>query len=245
MNEYTWLSDPDGPRAMLEYIVGRASKRKVRLYSCASVRRIWHLLLDDRSRNAIVSAEDYADGSIGKNDLFQVLMTAQAVITDLHGTSEPPNEALLTAAEGSEVAVQYAAGVAKLAAANDVSDVVKAAGEAELAVGCFASREYSHPDEHAVWRKAASDEMEAQMPLIRCVFGNPFRPVTLDPNSLTPIITHLAQAIYDDRTFDRLPILADLLQESGYDQADVLQHLRSGGEHVRGCWALDLILGKE
>jgi hypothetical protein len=54
----------------------------------------------------------------------------------------------------------------------------------------------------------------------------------------------LAQAIYDDRAFDRLPILADALEEAGCTDADILNHCRRPGEHVRGCWAIDLVLGK-
>ena len=50
--------------------------------------------------------------------------------------------------------------------------------------------------------------------------------------------------IDDDRAFDRLPVLADALQDAGCDNADILTHCRSGGEHVRGCWVLDLLLGK-
>jgi hypothetical protein len=55
----------------------------------------------------------------------------------------------------------------------------------------------------------------------------------------------LAETIYQERAYDRLPILADALEESGCNQQDVLTHLRSGGEHVRGCWALDLVTGRE
>jgi len=60
----------------------------------------------------------------------------------------------------------------------------------------------------------------------------------------TPAVLHLAQAIYDDRAFDQLPILADALQEAGCTSREVLDHCRSPGPHVRGCWVVDLILGK-
>jgi hypothetical protein len=88
-------------------------------------------------------------------------------------------------------------------------------------------------------------EIAAQVALVRCVFGNPFRPVTLAPAWLTASVRQLAQAIYDDRAFDRLPILADALEDVGCDNADVLGHCRQGGEHVRGCWVVDLVLGRE
>jgi hypothetical protein len=81
---------------------------------------------------------------------------------------------------------------------------------------------------------------------IRDIFGNPFRPVTFDPEWRTTTALALAQGIYDERAFDRLPILADALQDAGCDNDDILNHLRATSlPHVRGCWALDLVLGKE
>jgi hypothetical protein len=57
-------------------------------------------------------------------------------------------------------------------------------------------------------------------------------------------IPKLAQPIYDERAFDRLPLLADALVAAGCTNEEILAHCRSGGEHVRGCWVVDLILGK-
>jgi hypothetical protein len=88
-------------------------------------------------------------------------------------------------------------------------------------------------------------ESQAQAHLLRDIFGNPFRPVRVDPSSLTPTVTALAQTIYTDRTFDTMPILADALEEAGCTNDDILAHCRGGGEHVRGCWVMDLVLGKE
>ncbi|OAI53023.1 hypothetical protein AYO44_16370 [Planctomycetaceae bacterium SCGC AG-212-F19] len=81
--------------------------------------------------------------------------------------------------------------------------------------------------------------------LVRDIFGNPFRPVTIEPAWRTSTVTSLAQGIYDQRAFDRLPILADALEDAGCSNANVLNHCRGGGEHVRGCWVVDLVLGKE
>jgi hypothetical protein len=57
-------------------------------------------------------------------------------------------------------------------------------------------------------------------------------------------IAKLAEAIYEEWAFDRLPILADALEEAGCTSEELLTHCRAGGEHVRGCWAVDLLLGK-
>jgi hypothetical protein len=80
---------------------------------------------------------------------------------------------------------------------------------------------------------------------IRDIFGNPFRPVTFDPAWLTSTVVALAEGIYAERAFDRMPILADALQDAGCDNADVLHHCRGDGPHCRGCWVVDLVLGKE
>jgi hypothetical protein len=58
-------------------------------------------------------------------------------------------------------------------------------------------------------------------------------------------VAKMARAIYEERTFDRLPILADALEEAGCENEEILNHCRRPSEHLRGCWALDLILGKE
>jgi len=76
-------------------------------------------------------------------------------------------------------------------------------------------------------------------------YFNPFRPLAADPVWLTPTAQSLAAAIYADRAFDRLPILADALEEAGCTNVDVLLHCRQPEEHVRGCWVVDLVLGKE
>ncbi|MBL8794378.1 MAG: hypothetical protein JNM56_10770 [Planctomycetia bacterium] len=85
----------------------------------------------------------------------------------------------------------------------------------------------------------------AQSAILRDIFGNPFRPVVCDPAWRTATVVSLAIAIYDERAFDRLPILADALEDAGCTNADMLKHCRAPGEHVRGCWCVDLCLGRK
>ena len=80
--------------------------------------------------------------------------------------------------------------------------------------------------------------------LLHCIVGNPFRPVACDPSWRTSSTVALADAIYAGRAFDRLPVLADSLEEAGCDHPDVLAHCRGPGPHARGCWVVDMILGK-
>jgi hypothetical protein len=108
---------------------------------------------------------------------------------------------------------------------------------------------------HIYFALSPPGDVEAKCHLLRCIFGNPFRPLTIAPAILAwnnATVVRLAQAAYDERllpegTLDngRLAILADALEEAGCTDADILGHCRSGGEHVRGCWVIDLLLGKE
>jgi len=112
------------------------------------------------------------------------------------------------------------------------------------------------------------EERAAQAGLLRDVFGNPWRPVRwqeYQPDStegglMLPCwtdeayrirqwnggtVVSIARAIYDDRRFEDMPVLADALEEVGCTDEAILAHCRQPGEHVRGCWVIDLILGKE
>jgi hypothetical protein len=80
--------------------------------------------------------------------------------------------------------------------------------------------------------------------LLLDVFGNPFRPVEFDKQWRTDTAVSLARGMYDTRDFGAMPILADALQDAGCDNDDVLDHCRGSGPHVRGCWVVDLVLGK-
>ncbi len=80
---------------------------------------------------------------------------------------------------------------------------------------------------------------------MRDIFGNPFRPLTFAPAWRTDTTVTLARQMYEGREFSAMPILADALQDAGCDHPDVLGHCRGPGPHARGCWVVDLVLGKE
>ena len=88
-------------------------------------------------------------------------------------------------------------------------------------------------------------DTRTQRQYIRDIFGNPFRPVAFDPRWRTSDSVGVARGIYEDRAFERLPILADALMDAGCADEQVLSHCRGEGPHVRGCWVVDLVLGKE
>ncbi len=93
--------------------------------------------------------------------------------------------------------------------------------------------------------QAGRAEEAAQAVLTRDIVGNPFRPATFSPEWRTDTATAIARQMYESRDFGAMPILADALQDAGCDSADILDHCRGDGPHVRGCWVVDLVLGKE
>ena len=100
------------------------------------------------------------------------------------------------------------------------------------------------PGDYSASARGRTVEQLEQIKLFRDIFGNPFRPVTFDPAWQTSDTTGIAGRMYDSREFSAMPILADALEEAGCTNADVLLHCREPGVHIRGCWVVDLVLGK-
>src|SRR5262249_39580985 len=91
----------------------------------------------------------------------------------------------------------------------------------------------------------------ADLAFLRCLFGNPFRPASLDPAWMTPTLRSLAQAAFDQTILPSgdldpacLAVLADALEEAGCTDETILSHLRDPGPHVPGCFGVAAILGR-
>ncbi len=206
------------PMPMLAFLKGKASERKLRLFACACVRRVWNLLSDKYIRKALAIAERYADGDVSADKLHFAWGDARRA-------------AKVAYRQKRETAEATAMWAVSMLCEAEVSKVVEAV---QVAVRC----EVFPMDETRF-----ADAQKQQVPLLRDIFGNPFRPITLDPTWLTPTVK--AQKIYTDSTFDQFPILADELEKAGCDSQEILNHCRGPGPHVRGCWAVDAVLGKE
>jgi hypothetical protein len=100
------------------------------------------------------------------------------------------------------------------------------------------------PSAAAQQAAAEADARNTLCGLIRDIFGQPFHTVNIDPGWLTSHVVSLARAMYEDRVFDRLPMLGDALEKARCTNPDILAHCRGPGPHVRGCWVVDLLLGK-
>lgn len=244
LTEQEWLAGID-LSAMLNHLIlesnrryfagcGTADRRKPRLFACQCCRNIWNLLDDERSRRAVEVAEEFADGRSTNKLLRRAGRAARRVFLKPRDADRPGRyyaaraAASLTFKEAFSSASHAAEGADLALFTVERGIIPKSALDAD--VFAYVKR-YPFRAEHVVW--------------LLDIFGNPFRPVSLDPRWLSSTAVSLAQAIYTDRLFDRMPILADALEDAGCHQADILGHCRGGGEHVRGCWVVDLLLGKE
>jgi len=231
MTEAEWLACDD-PEETLDFLRGQqASDRKLRLFAVACCRRLWHLVGGEESwKRAVEVAEQYADS----------LATGSQRSAARRAVASRDNEALggmLCAAVKSVVK-----SIASEAAMDSSSIAANAAASALMAAR---SRAVGDDLVHANYETAFESERTRQAVLLRDIFGNPFRPVTCHPEWRTDTALSLARGMYESRDFSAMPILADALQDAGCDGDDILSHCRSDGPHVRGCWAVDLVLGKE
>ncbi len=227
MTEADWLTATD-PRLMLEFLRGQTSDRKLRLFAVACCRRIWHVMTDECSRAAVEMGERSADEAVDLVKLDLLSGTAEGEFQDaIRNTDEFPVEDHAGVTASQYTAACEAASYASNAPVVRFEDAVVVAKAASEAV----------PD--------TTEETQQQSSLLHDIFGYPFRPVVFDPAWRSETVTALAAGIYADRAFDRLPILADALEEAGCDHPHILNHCRGPGPHVRGCWAVDLVLGKE
>jgi hypothetical protein len=211
------------------FVREKASDRKLRLFAVACCHRVWPLLDDERSQEALRCAESFADGERDERDLAAVLDGAY----EAHDAIDNP------------LAVGWAA------RKREAADAVYEAVAACYPDGYFGADEFKAKEAAGKAANAVPDrkaERKSQCTFLREIMGNPFRPVSFDPSWLTwhdGLLGSMARRMYDSRDFSDMPILADALEEAGCDNTDILAHCREPGEHVRGCWVVDLLLGKE
>ena len=228
-----WLACTDSV-PMLEYAIGRLPARKVRLFACCLGRMFWDLLEDKRSRKAVVVAERFADGLATERDRRAAETAAETASRRLYKEADP------TMDEGSEASlVLRAAYLATHVTREEPFGVRTTAGSYYL-LDRFAEASFISGR-----ARPLNVAYRVQADLLRDITGNIFRPVVLDRGALPPLAAPMAETMYEERCFDDMPILADAHEDAGCDNADILAHCRGPGPHVRGCWVVDLLLGKE
>jgi hypothetical protein len=243
MTEEEWNRHPPDGWRMLYHAEEIGSERKLRLFLIACCRRIEHLLIDTRSKTALAGIERHVEGhstttELGRlGDLAKEAADAAAPVPyDLEDELDPYPP---TAAPD---AIRYAASLNLTTALdNKPTALTNATYLACNAVGGSVFRRTNNVEQA---RAASAAEIAIHAVLLRDIFGNPFRPATFDPAWRTSTAVALARGMYESRDFTAMPILADALQDAGCDNDDILNHCRGPGPHVRGCWVVDLVLGK-
>jgi hypothetical protein len=222
MDEKQWISEMAHPQFMilqlsaLHFPRTKVGRRKLRLFACGCVRVWWDDLVDSRLTDAVVVSERFADGHEDKTSLAAAYERASYRNFHTH-----PDLVQWRTQRATQMAAQTCH---------------PKPFDAALMVTVY-------PLDNA----QAAEQIKAERDvcdLLRCVFGNPFQKPAFNKKWRTETVVVLAAGIYEDRAFDRLPILADALEEAGCDDPAMLSHLRGDGPHCRGCWVLDLALGK-
>jgi hypothetical protein len=203
------------PMRMLRHLRADSRGRKSLLLAAACCSRVWDSL-PENCRGWVRLVEDAAEGRADPERLNDRWESVEAALSSL-SFDEYPNHADGRFAALIEVLCVYWESMDALPDAN--------------------------PKANSYVR-----ERRAYASLVRDIYGNLFRRTAVDPAWLAwngGTVRHIAQAIYDGKAFNRLPILADALEDAGCANADILNHCRHGTEHVRGCWVVDVVLGKE
>ena len=219
MTESEWLVSAKS-QTMLAEVSDKGSERLWRLFAVACVRTLADRMRDVRSVQALEVAERFADGTATLRELRAARARAEAAAVQAH-RDEWEDEVRAN----FHIDAHYRAVCEAMRAADSVLPCL-----AEEVGGESVRQSLCLPD------------------LLREVFGNPFCWKLVDPAWLEAndgAARRLAETIYEARSFELLPILGDALEDAGCNDDALLGHLRGPGPHVRGCWALDLVLGKE
>lgn len=236
MTEAEWLASAD-PNPMLEYIGGRLSERKLRLFSCACCRRLGHLITLAESRRAIEVAERFADGQASDLECgaaFTAAQRAKPLFGDANWAAAWVPSPEMSGPVASDIVLQLAVVSAKYVAAK-----AHAAARASVATGALAAlQEAAWETYDCTTRTAVAEAQQVHAGLLREIAGNPFQSCERqDPWPAT--VVALAESLYggEDCAF----ALHDALLEA--NRGDLAAHFEAA-RHPPGCWVVDVILGK-
>jgi hypothetical protein len=243
-----WLACRDITELQFELLT--FSERKLHLLTAAFLRRVWSKLPSHHSRAAVEATEKYAEGRITADALLWARSQAAREFGEWLWAGQGRNDDhLLSEWCGccfgcARAAYQYECRVAKQggildgvrSGLNDPAWVAASAAFYALQLETLGLR--WNPEDPA-WQW----EWQSMFATAREVLGEGAAPHTAWPQWRTTDVRALARGINAEKAFDRLPILADALQDAGCDDEDVLYHCRRPGGHVRGCWVVDLAMG--
>jgi hypothetical protein len=235
-----------------------ASRRKFRLLCAAWCRRVEDLLPNQEFRDRILLVERFAEGRLTDDEREQAWEASDRSLQELPGWADFINHGAPNPSYHAALAVDFAlwsdarqnhgnaegAGYVLIDVVEALSGMAFGMNVVEALEGMALGGAAPTTDR---WNEFQAAERAKLAEVIREVFGNPFRPVLLEPAWVRwkqGTVRKLAQMIYEARVFHHLPVLADALEEAGCTQGDILAHCRRPGDHVLGCWVLDRLLDR-
>lgn len=226
MTEAEWLACHDAI-AMLEFLEGKASERKLRLFGAACCRRIDPALFAPAHQALVEAVELFSDNLIDENAFRAALEPVSQLWGEIESDDWEPQRYVTAAARHLETGggAPWAAGFSARAIARQ----------------CCPEQDPQH-------NLIGQAEREAQSHLLREIFGTPMRPLHFDADWLAgpgQVAVKLASKIVQHGRFDEVPLLAELLEQADCPHPDGIAHCRAPGTHLRGCWVVDALLGRE
>ena len=241
MTEAEWLACND-PEPMLIFLfesgsddshrVGRLSLRQGTLLGAACCRRLRFVDADEVNRTWVAIAERKADGLLDEGEHAATRHACRVAAEHaLAGCRGDANDRSPNDGDAAYCATEAVSLLLHMADPSLTKSILQLCGEAAWYAGA---------------RDPEGAETRAQSDILRDIVGNPLRLITFSPSWRTDTTVALASQMYSSRDFSAMPILADALQDAGCDNEDILNHCRDPKQvHVRGCWVVDLVLGKE
>jgi hypothetical protein len=231
MTEAEWMACCE-PQPMLKFLRGWMSERKLRLFACACCRQLWHRLREEPDRKVVEVVERFCDRKASGAELAAA--REAALQSAMWGSGDNcPGPLWLAGWFGTEEMGAWAN-------APDPN------APAVLAWASTLERAEDIPGLLLPWATALGLEPAIQAALFRDVMHAPYRVVSVRAQWKIwnkGCVVNLAHSLYEERAFERLPILGDALEDAGCIDPDMLLHLRGTGPHVPGCWVLDALLG--
>jgi hypothetical protein len=216
MTEWHWQSDATLASHVRHVCaeLGRSTSDRKIRLLAVASCRLFESRFEDVQLRAIEVAEGFADGLLEDEIRCEARLAADAVLK-----RDVHDRPTVPVSNQALFQTAYAIdGLMAVPASEGIDDVIR-----------FTDGGWSHPE---------------HVPLLRDIFGNPFRPISFSPEWRTTTAVAIAQGMYESRDFGPMPLLADALQDAGCEVSGIIDHCRGPGPHVRGCWVVDSVLGK-
>jgi hypothetical protein len=243
MTETEWLTCAD-PSMMFEALGSIRTERKSRLLAVACFRRTWAFLDDERCRRLVDVVERYVDNLASADEWIAATAEAQQAERDATDHAVQLFNRLdrdLRAEADASARRSWLFGAAHGLSGNRNAKPEEWNSQT-LTVFRHTTSASARPRYATEWEYHS--ELLAQCVLLRDIFGSPFRSIPFRRRWRTETVSMIARQMYESRDFGAMPILADAIQDAGCSNDDILDHCRGESPHVRGCWVVDVALGK-